>query len=221
MEKSQVIEKLWRKNYEPSAGIARRVEYILSQFNVAPDVVNDVLGEIYLADTTPFAIGGAYEVMDMIMSQGSRLVIWTQGDPAYQQAKLSHFGLDQLRARPEQLVAVDKCQALETFENIKEHDSYVVIDDRLRFLSCATSQLSALVAHEARKTTTIQVDPDTQKHPFVPTHQIPTIATLLDKSYRHAFGKNTLVFLDFDRTLFDPEGFTHSVILPSLVRAAS
>ncbi len=220
MDKIDVIRRLWQQNYEPAAGIASRVEYILSQFHVSDDVINDVLGEIYLADTKPFAISGAYEVMDMIMNHGSRLVIWTQGDPQYQHAKLSHFGLDQLMRVPELLVAVDKCQALETLENLVEHTSCVLIDDRSRFLANAQERLHTILKPKSN-IHTVFVSQKEEEVGFAPTYQVDTVATLLDAQYHALFEEKTLVLLDFDRTLFDPEAFVDSVILPTLGEAVA
>lgn len=210
------ISKAWWELYQPNTGIRDRVQQVLHSHQISESlVVDSVLNTIYETSTVPFATDMAHEFIRTLLEGGHAVTIWSQGDPVYQHAKIDHFGFHELYDQLQFIVSTDKCQALQDVASSFTDERFILIDDRAPFLRRSAQVLSVLPHMPATTTIHIDAQPNTNDS-WNPDVLVKGVDTLLEKQYHNLFNLPSRVLCDFDRTLFDPDLFTNTIILPLL-----
>ncbi len=215
--------EFWMQGYRPDQGIRAHVGKMLKRLESSPNNLDACLEQLYALDTRPFALEGAHELVTAFVNSSANLTIWTQGDPAYQLVKLDTFFTPEEREGFSVIASSDKAQALVELLPRLEQQHIVIIDDKTRYLrsaqeaftNCATAGKLSTIRSIATK---LPADLD-----WRPDAQVCSPQELLDRraEFDFAFTSGASIFLDFDRTLFDPDRFVREAIIPKIVAFAN
>jgi hypothetical protein len=219
----ETLREEWMRGYQPDQGIRARVADVLRYLRVDEKHLDRCLERTYGLATQPFARDGAFELVSALQESDNEVVIWTQGDPEYQQAKLLTFFTPEQYDSLSHIISARKLDDLESHLALTQAAGAVVIDDKIRYLQGA-KDLARRVRPDMAITTVRSIDTmmSTESQSFMPDIQVKGPAHLLQQRdvYPEVFSPGQIVYLDFDRTLFDPDRFVREALLPEIVRFA-
>lgn len=206
----------WMRRYKPNEGIEQRVKDVLDELDVDSNVhISACLDELYQLSAQPFARDGAHTLVEKFWEVGTEVTIWTQGDPAYQEAKVHSFFSEEQREKLSFIIAENKLEALSKHVPNTTQPHILVVDDKVPFLEKARDIILER-RPEVSVTTVRPIAPSAEEEGVDIDHEVDDLRKLLQPDYDSLFRDDQLVYLDFDRTLFDPDKFTTHALLPAI-----